>query len=73
LGLGLARAISLIKNVFLAGDERVLRGKQEAIMSKKPSSGPAAALHKVIMVGSGGVGKSAVSNQTKVAFSRASK
>lgn len=30
-------------------------------MSKKPSSGPAAALHKVIMVGSGGVGKSAVS------------
>lgn len=31
-------------------------------MSKKTSSGPAAALHKVIMVGSGGVGKSAVSN-----------
>lgn len=30
-------------------------------MSKKTSSGPAAALHKVIMVGSGGVGKSAVS------------
>lgn len=31
-------------------------------MSKKPSSGTAAALHKVIMVGSGGVGKSAVSS-----------
>lgn len=30
-------------------------------MSKKPNSGSAAALHKVIMVGSGGVGKSAVS------------
>lgn len=30
-------------------------------MSRKPNSGPAAALHKVIMVGSGGVGKSAVS------------
>lgn len=30
-------------------------------MAKKASAGTAAALHKVIMVGSGGVGKSAVS------------
>lgn len=32
-----------------------------AIMSKKPTAGPA--LHKVIMVGSGGVGKSALTLQ----------
>lgn len=31
-------------------------------MSKKPTTGPAA-LHKVIMVGSGGVGKSALTLQ----------
>jgi GTP-binding protein EngB required for normal cell division len=35
-------------------------------MSKKPNSGSAAALHKVIMVGSGGVGKSAVSFINKI-------
>jgi hypothetical protein len=41
---------------------RARRGKgKSSRMSKKTSSGPAAALHKVIMVGSGGVGKSAVS------------
>lgn len=36
-------------------------------MAKKPTSGPVS-LHKVIMVGSGGVGKSAVSSQKRKEF-----
>lgn len=54
--------------VFFAVDspsERVIEWARRAdpaiIMSKKPTAGPA--LHKVIMVGSGGVGKSALTLQ----------